>query len=515
MSKRIDLLNLNLGNKNGGVAIFEKERAITFNELRKGIKNLSTNIMNIGAEKDSTIALCFENTAEFVHGYYAVLEADCIPVLLSPNLPTEKIAYILEDSGAIGMLSDFKTFRKINSRSNNMRFAFLGNIGDSSTVERITVHSFEEGIRSNATVTGGHSDNSFASEDIPPHISDIAAIIYTSGTSGKPKGVMLSTTNLLVAISAIEQRLEIMPSDVCLVAMSFAHCAGLLHLLAHLRVGAKLVTGENPALIGSFLAAIKKHRVTILPGVPSFYTILMNLPSHKIAPYLRHIRAVESSSAMLNSSLVKKIFDLFPSAALFNTYGLTEAPRATYMQVSSSNSDLNLSVGLATEDINVQIVNQHHQICKPYEEGEIIISGPNVALGYWNNPVKTDAVFNSGSFKTGDIGFVDRTGFLFLQGRKDDMIKIGAEAVYPSEIEEVVASCPGISDVMAYGVEDELHGFRIHIKAVCTDKNMKEDTILDHCRDKLEKYKIPSRIIFCDKIELAESGKPKRYEVSP
>ena len=162
---------------------------------------------------------------------------------------------------------------------------------------------------------------------------------------------------------------------------------------------------------------------------------------------------------MINSQLIGEIAELFPSATLYNTYGLTEAPRTTYMTVRPTDPDTNLSVGVPTAEVEIHIVNQELQRCGPNEEGEIVINGSNLALGYWNNPEKTAAAFTSIGFRTGDIGYLNEKGLLFLKGRRDDMIKIGAEAVYPHEIEEVIGSYPGIADVLACGVKDEIHDY--------------------------------------------------------
>lgn len=510
MNERRKLLFPNLVSNNPHPAIYEKGQIITYGELWRGVDNLSENILKTGVMPGNRIGLCFDNSAPFVYGFLAILGASCLPVLLSPNLPAEKIAYVLNDSDASGMLSDVKMLHGIKPYPTRIQFAFLEGISEPSTAGQTAMYSFSEAARSKEVCIDRRADESRESEALPSNVLEIASIIYTSGTTGKPKGVMLTETNLSLATSAIVQHLGLTSLDTCLVTMSFAHCAGLLHLLAHLRVGAKLVTGENPAFIGPFLAAIRKYGVTVLPGVPSLYTLLLKHPKHKVGSYLRNIRAVESSSAMINSSLIKEIVDLFPSATLFNTYGLTEAPRATYMVVTPSDQDSNLSVGLPTAGVRIQIVNEQLQRCRPYEEGEIIIDGPNLALGYWNNPEKTAAAFNSAGFRTGDIGYLDKNGFLYLKGRKDDMIKIGAEAVYPHEIEEVIASYPGIVDVLAYGVEDEIQGYAVHIKAVRKNKNIEGKAILEYCRDKLEKHKIPSQITFCDSIILEESGKPKR-----
>jgi long-chain acyl-CoA synthetase len=510
MNSCIELIFPNLVSNIAHIAIHEKGCDISYSELGRTIDNLSANILKSGVMQKSRIGLCFDNTASFVCGYMSILGANCIPVLLSPGLTAEKITYILEDSGAVGILGEAKSFCKISSFPRCMLFAFVDGIGDYLNTCPITIYSFKEGINSREMFIDNYSEKVWESETQSSYINKIATIIYTSGTTGKPKGVMLTETNLLVATSAIIKHLALTSLDTCLVTMSFAHCAGLLHLLAHLRVGAKVVTGENPTLIGPLLAAIKKQHVTILPGVPSFYTLLLKHPKHKVGPYLENIRAVESSSAMINGALAEKIIDLFPSATLYNTYGLTEAPRATYIVVDPSSSDTMLSVGHPTDGVKIKVVDQELRLCQPNEEGEIIISGPNLALGYWNNQEKTAAAFCSSGFKTGDIGHIDEKGLLLLKGRKDEMIKIGAEAVYPYEVEEIISLYPGIEDVLAYGVEDEILGCTINIKVVCKDRSIDENVILSYCKDKLEKHKIPSKIIFCDTIDLEESGKPKR-----
>ncbi len=510
MNYGLALLCPNLNPRNDRTALYEKGRAITFGELADGVGNLSANITRTGAVRGSRIALCHDNTAAFVYGYLAILGAECIPVLLSPNLPAEKLSYILADCEAAGMICDPRVVNKMPSYPRGMRFLFSTEVSEPATPRGIAVYSFDEGITSNRIHVVNRAAKELRADVRPQNSLSIAAIIYTSGTTGKPKGVMLSGANLELATATIIHHLGLTPADTCLVTMNFAHCAGLLQLLAHLRAGAKLVTGETIALVGQFLAAIKKHRVSILPGVPSFFTLLTKHPRQKVMPYLSTIRAVESSSAMMNSSLILDIAGLFPSATLYNTYGLTEAPRTTYAVVSPSDATTSLSVGHATSGVAVKVVNEHSRQCLPYEEGEVVVDGDNVALGYWNNSEKTSAAFGPLGFRTGDIGYMDRNGLLYLKGRRDDMIKIGAEAVYPHEVEEVIASHPDVADVLAYGVEDDIRGSVIHVQVVRKKGCIDEEALLDYCCGRLEKHKLPTNISFCGSITLEESGKPKR-----
>ena len=306
-------------------------------------------------------------------------------MLIGPGLPVDTVSYIVKDSGAVGVLADARLYRKLASVAVPIRFAFLEGVDASAIGSDIAVYSFEEGIRSKAIRKNGPRCKVRISTEGSPAPSEVATIIYTSGTTGKRKGVMLSEGNVSLAADAIVNHLSLTETDTCLVTMSFAHCAGLLHMLAHLRVGARIVTGEHPALMGSMLKAIRDHGVTILPGVPSFFTLLLKYGKEKVKPFLGSLRAIETSSAMVNRSLIRELAGICPAATLFNTYGLTEAPRATYAKIHIESENV-LTVGRPTRGVTVQIVDEHRMRCGYGEEGEILLNGPNLALGYWNKP---------------------------------------------------------------------------------------------------------------------------------
>jgi long-chain acyl-CoA synthetase len=284
--RRFASLCPDLKSRGDRVALYDKEIAVTYGELSRRVDNMAANIRRTGVTEGDRVGLCLQNCAEFIYGYLAVLSANCTPVLLSPELPTEKLTFILEDSGAKGLLSNQNAFRKAASGASRLQFAFISDYDQQDESGSAAVYSLQESAEKDYLHFAAWKQEEKEDIGLPSNLHEIAAIIYTSGTTGKPKGVMLSETNLVVATDAIIEHMKITPEDACLVTMSYAHCAGLLHMLSQLRAGSKIVTGQHYVLIGQLLGAIKKRHVTILPAVPSFYALLLKHPKEKIMPYL-------------------------------------------------------------------------------------------------------------------------------------------------------------------------------------------------------------------------------------
>ena len=321
---------------------------------------------------------------------------------------------------------------------------------------------------------------------------------------------MLTAENIIFSIEKILFHLRLTELDIGLITMNFSHCAGLLHLLSYLTIGCAMVTGESPTMIGSFLKSIKSRKVTILPGTPSFFSLLLRFPKNKIADFLKSIRVIELSSANSNASLVKNIEDFAPNARLFNTYGLTEAPRITYTELTPAHQQLEVPVGKACEGVTIHLEWTDDSPYRGHRIGEIYIQGPNVTAGYWQQSQTGRSAFTPMGFKTGDLGYLDETGCLFLLGRQDDQIKIGREKFYPQEIENLLLTCPGVREALVYVLSDKICGNQVVAKVVRAKEQIREQGILNFCSGKMESFKIPQKIIFCEYIAVTSSGKPKR-----
>jgi long-chain acyl-CoA synthetase len=487
-------------------AVYEKNRAFTYAETMGRIQGMAAALCAIPLEKKDRVVIALGNVIEYIVAYFSVLKAGFIPVLIRTDMPPAKIAGVIEAVEAAGVIGHAWVFNALPACPPHLRFAFL----DGPLPEAlwgISAHRFIDaldtspGLRESRGAAGSAAGGSGAG---------VRTIIFTSGTSGTPKGVILSAENLEYSTGLMVDYLHLCPDDCSLVSIPFSHCAGLLHMLAHIRCGGRLVTGESPALPGSFLKAVVNRHVTGLPVVPSLMRLFVSGYKKDLAAYCSRLRYIEFSSEPCEDSLIQTLTDLLPDVSLYNTYGLTEAPRTTYHDIRNR-ADAITSVGRPNREVSVRILDSRGSACVPGQIGEICISGPNVAAGYWHPPEAAATGFTADGFKTGDLARQDTEGRIYLQGRKDKRIKINGEWVSPEEIELVISKIPGILKAEVYCENDMASGTRLCANITTLSHGMVgEKKIRQICRVHLEKYKIPARFIFTETAaERPETGAVK------
>ncbi|MCG8308628.1 MAG: fatty acid--CoA ligase family protein, partial [Cytophagales bacterium] len=272
------------------------------------------------------------------------------------------------------------------------------------------------------------------------------------------------------------------------------------------RNGASVSVGHSMSLPGALLKKIKDHGTTIFPGVPSLFMLLVQHYQEWLVQYGASLRTIEISSASVTKKLVESLQDILPQVRILNTYGLTEALRATYFDVGTTPNN-EVPIGLPNPGVNIRIQSDSGEECATNEIGELYISGPNVALGYWHRDQLNKTAFSPVGYKTGDLACRDDNGLIFIKGRIDEMIKVGAEKVYPVEIENLVASIDGVADAVSFGVSDPILGQKLNLVVKRTGKNIDSSTIQQLCRKKLEKHKVIDSVYFVEQFPLAQSGK--------
>lgn len=479
------------------MALIEADRCYTHGDLDRSSRLISSVLVQSGIRSGDRIGVCVQNCADFAPVYAAVRGLHCTVVLIDPAVTEQRFQYIVEDAQIDGYIG-VATFSHVLNRTKATLKCQLFR-GSKPGVLNSPDFSSKIDIWSKETSVGDIIENDRISEDYP------AAIIYTSGSTGRPKGVMLSQQNLHHSIEIIRSTFLLTHEDRVLVTMSYTHCAGLLHLLAHLESGAGVVCVENVSLIGSFLRAVQANGVTVLPGVPSFFSFLFSFGSAKIMPYLSSLRIVEFSSSHATSSLLNQACDIFFRATIYNTYGLTEAPRLTYLKVQKNDESLK-TVGHPNVKIKIEI----EGTSGTGQLGEIYCSGPTVTMGYLGMPELTCKRFTNRGFKTGDLGMIDQSGNLILKGRADDMFKVNGEMVYPAEIEDALARHPLVNEAIVFPTEDPMQGNCICAKVVLTSGELDIDQLKEFCAEYLPKHMVPCNIELCDRIETSLSGKPVR-----
>ena len=334
--------------------------------------------------------------------------------------------------------------------------------------------------------------------------NDPAAIVYTSGTSGDPKGVVLTHANLLSnATVASRDVAQFTSDDVMLVTVQFAHAFGMTSVLnACLYAGASLVIPARWDAVAA-LALMRRHAVTVVRGVPTTYIDLLDaLPSDAPAPTLR--AAFSGGSAMAATLLerVEKAFD----TTVWEGYGLTEASPLVACNQRAFGRRAG-TVGHAVPDVEVRVTDADAS-----GVGQVIVRGPNVMAGYWNRPAETAAVLVDGWLHTGDLGAFDADGFLRIVDRAKDVIKRGGAAVYPREVEDRLVAHPAVRAAAVVGIPDPRLGERV-AAAVVTTSAVTPDELIDWCRRALSSYKCPEALLFVDALPLGPTGKVLKSDV--
>ncbi len=353
-----------------------------------------------------------------------------------------------------------------------------------------------------------------------PKDDDLAVLLYTSGTSGKPKGVMLTHNNLQSNVLAAIEHAKITRADKFLGVLPQFHAFGLTVLtLLPLFIGSQVVYTAR-FVPRKLISLIEEHKPDIFIAVPSMYGALLSVKSAK-PETMNSLRFAVCGAEPLSDSIYTAFKEKFDTK-LFEGYGLTETSPATNWCTRAQNK--RYSVGLPLPGVGNYIVDEHNNILGPNEEGEIILTGPNIMKGYYKLDDKTAEVITEitppGSdkpvraFRTGDIGKIDEDGFLFITGRKKEMLIVGGENVFPREIEEVINTHPSVAASAVIGKKDDMRGeVPIAFVELNEDATFDEAAIRNHCRDSLAQFKIPKEVRVLEKLPRNPTGKILRREL--
>ena len=341
-------------------------------------------------------------------------------------------------------------------------------------------------------------------------LEDVIILLHTSGTTSNPKRVMLTNRGLLNNIKAHCESLGLNENEVSLIQlpMMFGYC-NTAQFLTHVYLGACVVINANPFMVADFYKIIEKWRVTNFTAVP---TLLVALYNSKILPYdISSLKIVCFGGSPISKNFLENIIKKFPTIAFVQTYGLTEAgPRVTTLSPSTYDTKVG-SVGSAISGVEIKIIDDFGNTIGCNEIGEVIIKSNSIMKGYFKSPEETAAVVHKNWLYSGDMGYVTKDGYLYIVGRKKNIIISGGKNICPEEIEEVIMSCTDIVDAKVYGVFDELLG-----ECVCADIVINSDCVNTICKLKticsnsLSEYKIPREIHVVKKISRTYNGKIKR-----
>jgi acyl-CoA synthetase (AMP-forming)/AMP-acid ligase II len=348
---------------------------------------------------------------------------------------------------------------------------------------------------------------------------DLAMLVYTSGSTGFPKGVMMTHQNVVAAATSITTYLENTSDDVILNVLPISFDYGLYQVLMAAMVGATLVLEKSFTYPQQIFDKMAAERITGLPIVPTMASIILQMRDFR-GDAFPHLRYITNTAAALPPAHIKRLQELFPQARLYSMYGLTECKRCTWLPPSEL-SKRPASVGIAIPNTEAYVVDEDGQRCAPGVTGELVIRGPHVMKGYWENPAATEKALRAGAYHwekvlyTGDLFRTDDDGYLYFVARKDDIIKSRGEKVSPLEVENVLYLLPGVREAVVVGIPDPILGMAIKaVVAVEPDAGITARVITRHCVRLLEDYMVPKVIEFRNALPKGDNGKISRRLVS-
>jgi amino acid adenylation domain-containing protein len=454
----------------------------SYREVDEQANRLAHRLRLSGIEWGDRVVISRGNSIEAVVAMFAVLKAGAVFVIVSPQMRANRLSGLLVDSGAKALIATSKPAGWLND------------------VRLVTMF-----------------DGPGCPSTPPPQAesdADLAALVYTSGSTGGSKGVMLTHRNLVAAADSICEYLDLTAEDVILNALPLSFTYGLGQVTTAFRSGATVVLEQSSIYPHLLLDTMIRERVTGFPLVPTLATLMLQQDlTDRSFPHLRYIT---SAAAALSNSKIQQLRKAFPSTKLYSMYGQTECQRATYLPPDQIDARP-ASVGIAIPGTSVWIVDGEGNRLGPGEIGELVVCGPQVMTGYWNQPeltarvLRRDHLKGSNVLHTGDLFRMDRDGFLYFVDRLDDIIKTRGEKVAPREIEEVIAELPEVAEVSVYGVPDELLGEAIAASiAFVPGTRLTKSRIQRHCLERLESFMVPRLIDIREALPMSANGKVNR-----
>jgi long-chain acyl-CoA synthetase len=460
-------------------------------------------LLATGLERGDKVAVQLPNLPQFLFTYFGILKAGLVMVPLNPLLRAPEVQYHLEDSDAKVLV----TFEMFADEA----------VKGASQIDGLTTYVVNLPGNDQRPEGTKHYDELYFAEDTrditPMGADDTAVLLYTSGTTGKPKGAELTHFQLYMNCTVAGELFEFQETDIGVAVLPLFHVFGLSSVLnTSVRYGGTIVLIPRFEL-EPVVDAIEKHGCTIFSGVPTMYFGLLKMDTS--GRDLSSLRVGVSGGAAIPGEVIKAFEEKFPGVVILEGYGLSESASTTTFNVNAEQRKV-LSIGKPIWGVEVKVVDDDGKELPAGEGnvGEIVIRGHNIMKGYYKNPEATAEAFRGGWFHTGDLAYKDEDGYLFIVDRKKDLIIRGGYNVYPREIEEVLYGNPSIAEAAVIGKADEKLGEEV--VAVVTLKEGASTTpedVIAYCKERMAAYKYPREVRIVDALPMGPTGKILKKEL--
>jgi len=501
------LLNWPVRKYSHKTAIIYKKKRITFQEVNGRINRLANGLKDLGLKQGAHIATLIPNSPEYIEVRFGLQKAGMVEVRLNTRESAQEWAYMVNHSDSIALILDRDFLQKWNSVSSQC----------SEVPYTIAIPSGEEGTFSYENIL---SLSSPKEPEIMVSLDSIRRIVYTSGTTGKPKGVIKLVRQDLARLrnDFMNQDQFISSTDTCLNVAPLSHAAGHIFTTYYIKGATNVILRKfDPEEI---LQTIQNEKATAMLLVPTMITRLITHPN--IRDYdLSSLRRIYYGTAPIPEKNLKQAIDIFGSIFRQN-YGLTEATQPIiFLPPEDHVIDGNpvrvkrlASAGRPALGVEVRLVNDAGEEVLPEEDGEILIRSDVVMAGYWKDPEATSGALRDGWFHTGDMARMDEDGYIFIVDRKKDMIISGGFNIYPREVEKAIEMHPDVLEVAVIGVPDDVWGESVKALIVPKDgAEISEQEIIDHCKSLIASYKKPKFVEFVKELPKNTTGKILKREL--
>jgi long-chain acyl-CoA synthetase len=503
------------------VAFISMGATLTYRQLDQRSREFAGWLRSLGLQKGDRVALMMPNLLQYPVALFGALRAGCVVVNCNPLYTPRELEYQLQDSGAkaIVIVENFAhTLEQVLSRT-SVKHVVVTPMGEMLGLAKGALVNFVV-RRIKKLVPPWHIPGAInlfqalvagQSHGFTPAAlghGDVAFLQYTGGTTGVAKGAVLTHANICANVT--QASAWIAPvlregEELIVTPLPLYHIFALTVSLTLLRMGARNLLIANPRDIPHFVKEWRKYPISVVTGVNTLFNALLNNPDFAKLDFAS-LRVTLGGGMAVQAPVAERWLKT-TGIPMLQAYGLTETSPAVTINPLDMKA-FNGAIGLPISSTEVSIRDDNGNEVSLTQIGEICVRGPQVTQGYWQRPDETALVFTPDGFlRTGDMGYVDQDGYVFLVDRKKDMILVSGFNVYPNEVEEVVAQHPGVVEVAAIGVPDERCGEVVKLYVVRRDPGLTEQAIIDHCRGQLTGYKIPKHVEFRDNLPKTNVGK--------
>ena len=492
-------------------AIIYKDAEYSYKLLKDSALKLASHLLDIGIKKGDRVAIYMNNSFECAVSIYGVSLSGAVFMVINSQTKSDKLKYILEDSEAKVLIAESFLHNEVVSAIVDNQFiveTIVTKINEIPKAEELNFHSFEDIITSPTSLI-----------DFPNIIpNDLAALIYTSGSTGFPKGVMMTHQSMVFTSWSLIEYLRLTEEERIMLLLPLAFDYGLYQFLMSITIGGTLIVEQSFAFQATIYNHIHKYKATVFPGVPTIYAMMIE--THKKSGIaFDSIQKVTNTAAALPVEFIPNLKKIFPNALIFKMYGLTECKRVCYLEPELVDQKPN-SVGKAIPGTEVFLLSPEGNPVIPGESGILHVRGPHVMAGYWKKEALSNEMLKPGLLPgerilcAQDWFKMDDEGFLYFQGRMDDIIKTRGEKVSPIEVENVIYKMNRIKEVAVIGVKDPIMGESI-LAFITTHDNavMHEKEVQTECMSKLENFMVPHKVIFLPEMPKSSNGKIDKLEL--